>query len=435
MQRLETNFDGLVGPTHNFAGLAHGNLASARFQGHTSSPKRAALQGLEKMRLLVSLGVPQGILIPHARPNVEFLRLCGFSGSDSQVLESAWKTAPRLARVALSASSMWVANACTVSVPRHDNRVHFTPANLAAQLHRATEPAFATRLLRKVFADSASFEHHPAIFGHPELGDEGAANHMALWTPQRRMEVFVYGRDALGRNPQKFMARQTREASQAVARQHGLKDDEVVFLQQNPDVIDAGVFHNDVIAVSHENFIFAHEMAFEGAGIVALRERFPELEATILSNTEVPVADAVTSYVFNSQVIRTPSGDRLLIAPTQSQETPSVAAALERLQGEGIFKKVIFQALDESMRNGGGPACLRLRVPLSDAERLGVHAECLLDDTKIQALQRCVETYYPDTLDDESLRDPKLIDVAHTALDNLTQLLNLGAIYDFQRGA
>lgn len=435
MQRLETNFDGLVGPTHNFAGLAHGNLASTRFQGHVSSPKRAALQGVEKMRTLVGLGVPQGILVPHERPNLRFLRTCGFQGSDIAVFEAAWKSAPRLARVALSASSMWVANAATVSVPRCDGRIHFTPANLAAQLHRATEPAFTGRLLQKVFADPQFFEHHPAIFNHPDLGDEGAANHMAFWTSERRLEVFVYGRDLSGRSPKRFAARQTREGSEAVARQHQLTDAEVLFLQQNPDAIDAGVFHNDVIAVSHEHFLFTHEDAFEADALRRLNEHFPDLEVTVVRTDEVSLADVVSSYLFNSQIVRSTSGDRVLVAPKQAEETPSVVGALERLRQEGIFKEIIFQSLDESMRNGGGPACLRLRVPLSDVERKSVQPACLLDDLRIQQLKDCVEKYYPDSLDADSIRDPQLIDVSRTALDNLTQLLNLGALYDFQRDA
>ncbi len=52
----EINFDGIVGPSHNYAGLSLGNLASARNAGAVSRPRDAALQGLAK-----DLGVSQQV--------------------------------------------------------------------------------------------------------------------------------------------------------------------------------------------------------------------------------------------------------------------------------------------------------------------------------------------------------------------------------------
>ncbi|MGA8031441.1 MAG: N-succinylarginine dihydrolase, partial [Casimicrobiaceae bacterium] len=43
------NFDGIPGPTHNYSGLAQGNLAAERNAQQVSNPREAALQGLEKM--------------------------------------------------------------------------------------------------------------------------------------------------------------------------------------------------------------------------------------------------------------------------------------------------------------------------------------------------------------------------------------------------
>ena len=48
----EFNFDGLVGPSHNYAGLSFGNVASFSNVKSASNPKQAALQGLAKMRAL-----------------------------------------------------------------------------------------------------------------------------------------------------------------------------------------------------------------------------------------------------------------------------------------------------------------------------------------------------------------------------------------------
>ncbi|WP_417895004.1 N-succinylarginine dihydrolase, partial [Bacillus inaquosorum] len=79
------------------------------------------------------------------------------------------------------------------------------------------------------------------------------------------VELFVYGRSAFDVSqpaPKRYPARQTLEASQAIARLHGLGDESAVFIQQNPDVIDQGVFHNDVIAVGNQNVLFFHQQAF-----------------------------------------------------------------------------------------------------------------------------------------------------------------------------
>ena len=115
MKTVEANFDGLVGPTHNYAGLAYGNLASALNAEKPSNPREAALQGLRKMKALHDLGVPQGVLPPHERPHLPTLRALGFGGKDAEVLGAAHREAPGLLAAASSASAMWVANAATVS--------------------------------------------------------------------------------------------------------------------------------------------------------------------------------------------------------------------------------------------------------------------------------------------------------------------------------
>ena len=81
----EINFDGLIGPTHNYGGLSEGNFASKKHHNQTSNPKAAALQGLEKMRLIMEQGLPQGFFLPHERPNLDMLRMLGFAGTDEEV--------------------------------------------------------------------------------------------------------------------------------------------------------------------------------------------------------------------------------------------------------------------------------------------------------------------------------------------------------------
>ncbi|WP_035516470.1 N-succinylarginine dihydrolase, partial [Pseudohaliea rubra] len=162
---VEANFDGLIGNTHNYAGLSPGNLASARHAQTPSHPRAAARQGLAKMKRLHDLGLVQGFLPPHERPHLPTLRAFGFSGKPAAMLARAAREAPALLAIACSASPMWAANAATVSpsADTADGRVHFTPANLASMAHRAIEPAFTGRALQQIFADERHFAHHPPV--------------------------------------------------------------------------------------------------------------------------------------------------------------------------------------------------------------------------------------------------------------------------------
>ena len=269
MNNFEVNFDGLVGPTHNYAGLSVGNVASQRNANAASSPKQAAKQGLAKMKALHDMGLKQGVLAPQERPDVAMLRRLGFSGTDEKILAEAARKAPQIFLACCSASSMWTANAATVSpgADTADGKVHFTPANLTNKFHRSLEPEVTGRILKATFAESKYFSHHRHLPDNEHFGDEGAANHTRLCSAYDKagVELFVYGRHAFDQRqpaPVKYPARQTLEACQAVARLHGLDDENVVYMQQNPAVIDQGVFHNDVIAVGNQNVLFYHAQAF-----------------------------------------------------------------------------------------------------------------------------------------------------------------------------
>ncbi|MDQ3034167.1 MAG: N-succinylarginine dihydrolase [Myxococcota bacterium] len=437
----EANFDGLVGPTHNYAGLSYGNVASTKNLGAASSPRHAALQGLAKMKALAELGLVQGVLPPHQRPDLRTLRRLGFSGSDAQVIERAGREDATLLALCSSASAMWTANAATVapSADTADGRVHFTPANLIDRPHRAIEPEQTARTLRAIFRDEARFVVHDHVAMGQAFGDEGAANHTRLRSADAAsgVHLFVYGRRGIGGDetaPRKYPARQTLEASRAVARLHGLGDDRAIFVQQEPSVIDEGVFHNDVIAVGHERLLFFHERAFRDrdAALRAILERVPDLEPVEVLDRDVTVDDAVRSYLFNSQILTPPGGGRVLVAPEECREIPSVAALLDRLVGQGVFSEVKVFDLRQSMRNGGGPACLRLRVVLGPEEVAAIAPSCRIDEHTHARLVRWVETHYRDRLEAKDLADPQLLDESRRALDELTQQLGLGSIYPFQ---
>ena len=437
------NLDGIPGPTHNYSGLARGNLAAERNAQQAANPREAALQGLAKMRALAARGYAQGVLPPQERPDVHALRALGFGGGDHDVILQAGRDAPELLAACSSAASMWVANAATVSASADcaDGRVHFTPANLATYLHRAIEAQTTTRVLRAVFADEGRFVVHDPLPAVPQLGDEGAANHtrFAPAVDAPGVEWFVYGRRAFGPGvaPSRFPARQAREASEAIARRHGLDPARTRFAQQRPDAIDAGVFHNDVIAVGEGTFLFCHERAFvdQAATLDALAEAVgPGFSAIVVREDELPLADAVATYLFNSQLLPRADGRFLLVAPAECRVHPATSRLLDGLVADGSpIGEVLTFDLRQSMRNGGGPACLRLRVPLTDREKDALRGNVVLDAALDRALDAWIRRHYRDRLAPADLRDPALLDETRRALDELTQLLRLPAVYRFQR--
>jgi succinylarginine dihydrolase len=440
----EYNFDGLVGPSHNYAGLSFGNVASFSNVKSASNPKQAALQGLAKMRALAARGFAQAVLPPQMRPNFRLLRRIGFTGTDAEVLARAYRESPVILACAYSASPMWTANAATVSpsLDTQDGRAHFTSANLNNKLHRAEEHHQSTRTLRALFSDERHFAVHEALPSTPAFGDEGAANHtrLAAGHGARGVEFFVYGRvefDPSAPAPKKYPARQTLEASQAIARLHGLDPARTVFASQNPDVIDQGVFHNDVIAVGSGNVLFYHEQAFadEKTTLAQLRQSLDgvgaELAAIRVDTGEVAVADAVASYLFNSQLLAKDDGRMALVIPHECQENQAVARYLERLVASGgPVDELIHFDLRQSMRNGGGPACLRLRVALTDAEAAAMHRGVVMTEALYATLVAWVNKFYREQLEPKDLADPQLAIECSAALEELMRILALPGLYD-----
>ncbi|MEX0654779.1 MAG: N-succinylarginine dihydrolase [Phycisphaeraceae bacterium] len=465
MPATELNYDGIVGPTHHYGGLAPGNLASQRHARQTSNPRAAALEGLAKMRLVHDLGVLQAVLPPHDRPDVGVLRRLGFAGDDAAVLAKAHHDDPTLLAACASASAMWAANAATISPSGDtaDGRVHVTPANLVHAFHRSLEPATTAVLLRRLLPDDSHFVHHPPLPAQGRFADEGAANHLrlALAPGKAGLEVFVFGRacdDPFERLPRRYAARQAREASQAVARRHGLRRERTLLLRQSPDAIDAGAFHNDVVAVSHGPTVLYHERAFaEGhVAVDRVREAYRAMagEEPVLvevTQDEVELATAVETYLFNSQLLSVldggggapsaggrdtrPTSGMVLLAPEECREHERVRACIDRLvaEAENPIAAVRYVSVRQSMHNGGGPACLRLRVMLTDAERAAAHQGVMFDAGLHGKLEAWVRRHYRDELTADDLADPALLRESRAALDELTRLLGLGSVYEFQR--
>lgn len=440
----EVNFDGLIGPTHNYSGLSAGNIASLSNAGGTSKPKAAALQGLSKMKALMDLGLTQGVLPPQQRPDLAFLRKIGFEGPDAHLLAQANDADPTLLAAVWSASSMWAANAATVSPSPDtaDNKVHLTPANLVSNLHRSIEHPTTTRALRMIFNNQDHFTVHNPLPDQARFADEGAANHVRFATShdQPGIELFVYGVDIHdpSNSARNYPSRQTRAACEAIARNHKLSPARVVFARQHPDAIDAGVFHNDVIATGNERVFLYHEQAFATS-----RSMLTDLSAPLgiplipieAHDTDFSLEDAVKSYLFNSQIVTLPDGSMALIAPLEASENKRVAQFIESMivSDSNPVNAVHYLDVRESMRNGGGPACLRLRVPLSSSELAAVHQGVIMTDDLHAKLVEFVSRTYPDEIAQTDLLDPSLAQSCIDTLDELTQILDLQGLYAFQQ--
>jgi succinylarginine dihydrolase len=416
MPLREINFDGIVGPSHNYAGLSFGNLASTRNAGHLSQPRAAALQGLEKMRANLSLGLAQGILLPHPRPNRAWLADLGTSveGADRTLAANAW-----------SASAMWAANAATVSPAPDtgDGKCHLTVANLRTMPHRSHEWPATLAQLQVAFGRTGHFTIHGPV--PPAFGDEGAANHMRVATShgEAGLEVFVFGVSGGA-----FPARQHVEASRAIARRHGLDPQRTMLVEQSEEAIAAGAFHNDVVAVANERVLFAHEKAFADKQplLAACDRSVPGFEYVEVLDDDVPLDDAIRSYLFNAQLVTPPDGEMTLVVPTECSETASVWAWIERhLAGNGPIRRVEVVHVRQSMANGGGPACLRLRVVADPAT---VDPRFLVDEAKLDWLADTIARHWPEQVHNDELQSPALTADIERARLALLETLDLAEL-------
>jgi succinylarginine dihydrolase len=397
MSVREINFDGIIGPSHNYAGLSLGNLASSRNAGASSYPRAAALQGLEKMRANIRLGLTQGVFVPHWRPDSAWLGSIGTTVSEAE---------PHIRAAAMSASAMWAANAATVSpaCDSADGLTHLTAANLVTMPHRSHEWPQTLAQLRVAFAARSAFAVHAPV--PAPFGDEGAANHMRL-TERHDLpgvEVFVYG-EAGGA----FPARQQLEASKAVARLHRLAPERTLFVKQAEEAIAAGAFHNDVVAVANEHVLFTHELAFADKDRLyeQLRAALPCVEIIEVPASAVSLADAIGSYLFNAQLVTLPEGGMALVLPTEAQDRTNVWQWLEEMvAGNGPIRRLIPVDVRQSMANGGGPACLRLRVVADPAD---IDPRFLVDETRLDEIAAIIAATWPESIAPEELGDTRLI--------------------------
>ena len=438
MKTQDANFDGLVGLTHNYSGLSQADQQDGPNKDRVAHPRQAALESLNKMRGLMNLGLRQGVLPPHERPAIGFLRDLGFSGSDHRIWEKAWTQAPRYARAAAASASMWASNSATVS-PSADcanGLLHISVANLNAALHRSIEAEASERVLRRIFADETAFRVHGPLPATAGFCDEGGANHFRLSAGQgaQGIEVFVYGR---GERP-----RHSLETCQALARRHGLAPARVIFASLSDAAQKAGAIYSDLVAAAHENVLLFHAEAFYNSEVLKaeIHDKARDLFEPVLleiSSKEVSLSDAVKTCFFNAQMLRFPYASRLsFIAPREVREnnqTADLAADLRR-RSNGLIDAPMFAEVHQSMRAGGGPSSMALSFELTTGEAAAINAGFFLTPKLSDALEDWINTHYRAELSPADLSDPLLIDETRTALDELTRILPLGTdFYPFQR--
>lgn len=439
----EVNFDCLIGPTHNFGGLSFGNTASVKNKHRVSSPKRAALQGLEKMLLLYKRGFIQGILPPHERP---LKALLNNLGCDETLKTANNKIYELIMNNACSSSAMWAANSATISPSLDclDNKTHITIANLVNKLHRSIEANFTYEIFKKIFCGDSFMVHNP-LYAHDIFSDEGAANHnrIAPKHGDEGIEIFVYSKTA-GAETQKtkiFPSRQSLLASEIIAVNHHLRTQDIFFVEQNPFCIDKGAFHNDVVCTMNENVIVLHEKAFLNQQQVLnlIKNRFAEkynqkLFIIEITEHDLSMENAVSSYLFNSQLLTKDDGSMLLFAPLEVKENAQSLKCVEKiLESSSPINEVLFFNVSESMANGGGPACLRLRMQLSTKDLSGINPQCIINEDRYEALKKVIVQYYPDEFDFDLLKDKDFTYNTNCALDQISAILGLKGIYSFQK--
>lgn len=433
---FEVNFDGIPGPTHLFAGLSKGNIASQINSGKTSSPKKAALQSLEKINTIYKLGIKQAVVPPHRRPNLTPLSVYGFQGEVHQQLEEAFATDPKLFAGLFSSSNMWTANAATIS-PSPDtenNKLQITIANLKSNFHRSLESFKTYDIFRKIFSSVLINVHSPLPGLSP---DEGAANHLRFCENygDEGLEVFVFGYGVKEELPRTklFDPRQSKEASLEIIKKHAVKHSLTAF--QSPEAIDAGVFHNDVISTSNKNFFFYHEKSFfkNTETVENICKEYKKVTGKDLllqevKEKDISINDAVSSYLFNSQIISPKDKEgMILFAPKECERFEKVRKYIEKMISDPKcpIEEVIYFDLNESMQNGGGPACLRLRIVMNDDQLKDINQTLIFDEKLYIKLKELINEHYPDELKLNDLIKPEVIEKIDTCFDKYEEVFGI----------
>ncbi|SEI00219.1 succinylarginine dihydrolase [Rheinheimera pacifica] len=406
MSDLQLNISELPGPTFMYSGLSKDNVASVQNKHLVANPLKFAQLSLQRMRLLLDEGVPQVIFPPHRRPDMQALEVCGFTGDMSHMISSADKFSNGYLESLLAASSVWTANAATVtpSADSEDGKVHITTANLNSHYHRSIEASQTHAKLARLFSDDKFFCLHQALPGHSRFSDEGAANHMRFHVEaeNRGLNVFVYSNDP--DNPEFVQGRQTLWASKAICQLHALPDSKVLLQKQSKEAISRGIFHNDIISMNSHDLLVFHQQAYEDHESLIEKLMAQGICCVEIKAEEFSLEHALKTYFFNSEFISGKDGGLVLVMSKSCQHDAKVQVQLDRIQTAYSKEiKTMYVDLDDSLRNGGGPACLRLRVQLNQEQFSAIPSQFLLTQNKLEALQEVVTRFYRESLSYEDV--------------------------------
>jgi succinylarginine dihydrolase len=163
------------------------------------------------------------------------------------------------------------------------------------------------------------------------------------------------------------------------------------------------------VAVANEQLLFTHEQAFadKDAFYADLRAALPCVDIIEVPASAVSLSDAIKSYLFNAQLVTLPDGGMALILPTEARDTPSVWTWLEQMiASNGPIRQLVPVDVRQSMANGGGPACLRLRVVADPAD---IDPRFLVDEAELDGIATIVSQYWPESIAPQDLSDTRLI--------------------------
>ena len=257
---------------------------------------------------------------------------------------------------------------------------------------------------------------------------------------QPGVELFVYGRRGLRRRRRRRRAiRRGRRAKrrEAIARRHGLDPARDAVRAAAP-----GQHRRRRVPQRRRRRRRRHVPALPrarvrrpagGARRACATAVGGAFSALVIRDDELPLADAVGTYLFNSQLL--PLRRRSLAARRAGgmpRASRSVAPARPARRDGSPIAEVLTFDLRQSMRNGGGPACLRLRVPLTDDDRRAMRGERVPRCRARCGARRLDPPALSRPARPADLRDPALLDESRRALDELTGLLRLPSIYPFQ---
>ena len=128
----------------------------------------------------------------------------------------------------------------------------------------------------------------------------------------------------------------------------------------------------------------------------------------------------------NYTIMLDPDYIELLGVLVETEHNAPARAFLDRLlAGNGPVHRVVPVDVRQSMANGGGPACLRLRVVADPAT---IDPRFLLDEAKAEIIERAIAGAWPEQIDTADIGKETLARAVVDARRVLLEAINLNAL-------